>query len=902
MTAIRFVRRLIARLKRRELEAELAAELAFHLEQAEAQLVARGVDPDEARRLARAQTGGLRPAIELQREATELPLLDTAARLVRHAIRQLYRSPGLPVAAVLCIALGASASAAVTTLVSATILDAPPFPGADRMVRLWLAEPDVNPRGSLSIPDLHDFGSLTSIETFIGTARMRATALLDSGAHRLRGEGVTRGYFDALGLRIPLGRALAPPDHDPAGTPAVVLSHATWVTHFTASRDVIGRPLRLAGSTFTIVGVAPPGFSGTVEDDIVEFWVPLEHYQPVAFQQMRDVRPAWAVARLRPDTTIEQFRAEADARLAALAGQHPQLYQRRRVNVEPFGENWRGEMRRGALVLFGAGALLLLVAATNVGCLLTTRVIERGRQLALCASLGASRAQLAAQIFIETLLIVTAGGLLGAVLGGAVLSAFLTLSPIALPGYLDLSISRTALAISLGLLMVAALAAGAAPMALGRRASPADVLRDGGRGQVGVGRHGRWTAGLIAGETALTLVLLVGGVLLVRSYDRLDTVDLGFARENIVRLAVSLSPADVGSAGALRPVYDRIRQSLAAHPGVDGVAFVAPTLPPWDGERARFRIEGVDLPGAPDGLEAGIHLADSDLLPLLGVPIHAGRNIEPADETRDDRIAVVSRQVAELLGGPERAIGRTVVLASRGAATAARRGAFRVVGVAGDVAFDGLSEGDTRRFLSDESGRSPASGRYDIYLPLGQFPQTTVSIGVRTRGDAAASLGALVRRLGETVPASPVHWTSVMTDELALEYAPTRFYTLLVGAFSASALALTGVALFALLSSAAARRRPEMALRLALGSSRSSATFLVLRGALAPVAIGIAAGLLLTLAAGGRMAGIAHGVNGVDAVALLSAVVAFAGVALVAALRPAQRVATTAPAELLREG
>ena len=293
--------------------------------------------------------------------------------------------------------------------------------------------------------------------------------------------------------------------------------------HYGGDPAAVGREFRTERTTFTIVGVASRGFDGTVEDDVVEFFIPIERYEPQSLRTSRRARPAWVIARTKPGASNEVAQAEAEAVHRSLVEQHPDLYERLRVRIEPLGESWRERLRGGGSVLFAAALLLLVIAAVNVGCLLLTRVLDRRRELALRAALGAEPRRIAAQLFVEALLLVSAGGVLGVLAGPWLFDAFLALAPLdrlTLPRYLRLEPDTTTLVFTVVSLAVAGLIAGTVPALLGRRTMPGDVLRDGGRGTLGRSGDSRWTSALVAVETALTVVLLVAGTMLVRSVTR----------------------------------------------------------------------------------------------------------------------------------------------------------------------------------------------------------------------------------------------------------------------------------------------------------------------------------------------------------------------------------------------
>jgi len=815
---------------------------------------------------------------------------------LRSAWRSLIRSRSLSLAAALCIALGAAATMAVVTLADAVLLRPVPFPQADRLVRVWLDERGVDPRVSFSIPESRELRALPAFDTAIATARVRALAVAGDRAERLRGEGVDGGYFDLLGVRPAAGRLLDARDHLPGAAPAVVLGYGFWMRALGASPAAIGGVLKTQRATYTIVGVAPRWFTGTVEDDVVEFWIPIERYEPRQMLTDADARQTWMVARLAPGSDL----AAAGAQAAALAGawkeRDPRRYRNHGLRVEAFGENWRRGLRGGTAMLVVAAASLLAIAALNVGCLLLARVIDRRRELAVRTALGATRGRLLAQLIAEALILSVAGGALGMAAGPAALTALLGLSPVALPGYLVVAPDiRVALA-SVAALVLAALAAGTLPAMVGAGADVAPALASNSRGTTAAPGERRSVTLLIAAETALTLVLLVTGGLLLRSYDRLSSLDLGYRREGIARLAVTLSAADAGPAAARNTVYERLRAAVAAVPGVESIGLVTPTLPPWDADRSRLRFGGLDPRSADAGVPVGLHIADPGLLPTLGIPLIAGRAFNQAEPAA---VAIVSRSVANRLGGIDGALGRWIEFPDDPALMSTVSGRFIVVGVAENVAWDGLVEQDTRRLIRFGSG-DPRGERWDVYVPLSRTAQTIVSIAASTRGSAAALIEPIRRAIGTVAPASAVHWTGTMEADVALEYAPARFYAVLVAAFSGSAMLLTGAGLFGLLWNASARRTGEVGLRLALGASRRSVAWLAVTSAIRPLVAGAILGLFGAAVSAKSVSALLYDVAPIDPLSFAAALGLLAAVSAVAAWLPARRAARVDPLVALR--
>ena len=816
-------------------------------------------------------------------------------RSTRDAWRSIVKTPGLAIAAALCIGLGAAATMAVATLVDSVLVRPVPFPQADRLIRVWLEEPGVDPHVSLSIPESRELRALPAFAPALATARVRTTVVAGDRAERMRGEGVDAGYFDVLGLRPAMGRLLEPADHQPDAPAVVVLGHAFWLRAYGGSAAAIGSLLKTGRATYTIVGIAPRGFAGTVEDDQVEFWTPLEKYEPSQMLTDRDARQTWMVARLAADARLPDAVAQLAALEKAWVARDPERYRHLRLHAEPFGESWRRGFRAGTLLLVGAAGALLAIAALNVGCLLLARVLDRRRELAIRAALGAGRSRLARQLIVESLIVSAAGAVLGILAGPAVLEAVLAMSPVALPSYVSVSPDLRVTLAALTALVMAALVAGTVPAFVGSTSHASAAI--GSRGTASAPGEKRWVTVLIASETALTLVLLVCGTLMLRSYDRLASLDLGFRREGIARLAVTLSAADGGPLNARAAVYDRLRRAVAAVPGVTSVGFVTPTLPPWDADRTRVRFDDLDPRSAELGVPAGLHVVDEGLLPTLGIPMVAGRNFAAREAAA---VAIVSRGLADRMGGAEAAVGRSITLPEDPAMMSRLAGRFTIVGVAENVAWDGLVEQDTRRMIHYTSAADPRAGRWDVYVPLSRLPQSIISIAAATDGSATALVEPIRRAVAGVTPTSAVHWTGVMDDEVALEYAPAKFYGVLIALFSASAMLLTGAGLLALLWHASVRRTAEMGLRFALGATRTGVALLIVRAGMAPIVTGVLAGLVGALWAADAIKALLYDVPPFDPLAFAAAFALLAGVAALAAWLPARRAARVDPLVALR--
>ncbi|MEM7418076.1 MAG: ABC transporter permease, partial [Gemmatimonadota bacterium] len=618
---------------------------------------------------------------------------------VTEVLRAGRRSLRRQVAAVLCVALGLAATSAVMTLVSSTLLQPLPFPDADRLVRVWGIEESVElaGRGQLSYPDLRDLeATMTTLQPLVAAGRSRQMFLTDGGARRVEGEAVTEGYFELLGIEPHLGRTFGPDDHRPGSNPTLLLSFGTWLRVYGGDPGVLGTTLRTAGRDFTIVGVLPSDFLGTIEADFpdLEFWIPLEHQLTAERRENRGAEFIWTIGRLQQGGGLSDVRREVRELSDRLEGEGV-------VNpgegywAEPFGENWRGELRSRNLLLLGAALLLLLVAATNVAGLQLARAVERRRESAVRAALGASPTRLLRLSVLETVLTTGLGGVLGLALAPMVLRSFLRIAPEAVPGYIDVVPDAASLLVSFLVLAGTALMSAVAPGLLQARTPPGQALVSGGRSAT-QGRSARkLSRGLVVGEIAVTTVLLTSAVLLVQSYRAMGQADVGFRSDGILKAAVFVDSQDIPESAALPAFYRSLRERLGRVPGIEAVGLASPTVPPGFSGEGRVRFDGMPDVSRETGLLAYTHLVDEHMMAVLEIPILAGRSVEAMDGAEGGNVVVISESLAGVMGGVDTAVGRQIELFDA---------VFDVVGVAGDVMYLGAAV--------------PRPRDIDVYLPI----------------------------------------------------------------------------------------------------------------------------------------------------------------------------------------
>lgn len=812
---------------------------------------------------------------------------------LQFALRGLARTPRLSVTAMLCVAIGIAAVVAIVTLVNAALLRSLPYPEADRLVRVWTSVAEANPRSGLSIPDFEDIRrEARAFELLAATARERLVFLGDERAERMRGEAVSADYFAITGVQPQQGRAFAAEELPRSGPPTILISERVRQNWFGGAPDVVGRTLRVDPGlpdveevSYTVIGVMPPGFAGTVEDDVVDFWIPLSHFGSEQIHARRDARVLWTLGRLRPGVAPADAQQELASITSGLAEQHADANAGTAGWLEPAGENWREGLRGGLYTLQGAALLLLLIACINVANLLLARLAERGRELAVRQSLGAGRARIMRQLLTESLVLALTGGALGVLLSWGIVRIFSLQAAARTPAWLEVSLDLPVAAAAVALMLVTGLAFGTLPALRGSRVALSQTLRDGGRGTVSGRGRSFGGAALVVLQIALSALLLVGAGLLIRSHQVLANADLGYRTHNILRLAVSINRADFGDAEALRRFYTGLLEELEVAPGVASAGLVYPTVQPWSGYRPQVEYRQAE-DGEARAVQVHGHAIEPGYFRTMNMALLTGRMFSSADGPDAPPVAVVSQSFAKLIVADGEALNRSFEMDGTD---------YRIVGIAADVHFDSLVSPTASQWRTE---RSPD---HDIYVSLYQRPQSLVSIAVHTEVPPATLIESLTRRINALAPASPVHWVTTMDESLAERYGETRFYMTLLAGFALAALLLAAAGLYALLAQRVVRRTAEIGLRMALGARPEVVLLQVARRGLALAAIGVGLGVVLALASGELFGGLLHGVAPDDTRVFASVTAFLLAVALVAVWGPARRAARTNPMQALRD-
>lgn len=785
---------------------------------------------------------------------------------VRHAARRWRRHARFAAAAMILLALGIGANAGIFSVIRAVVLRPLPYPDPERLVALIGSRDGTpTPSGVMSAPDVADYGAQVPSFTAIGGVATTQVSLTDAGAPAATLVGrVTPGFFAALGIQPTIGRLPTRDDFTPSNPAVAVLGHALWSEAFGRAPDVIGRTVRLNDRPVVVVGVLPAD-PLQYPSDRIALWIPLRS------DDSRGSRNLSVVARLAPGASPES--AGRDLRLVAtrLAATYPETNASRSAVVRPLHDEVTGPTRPALLLIMAATGLVLLIACANLGHLLLAQATGRSAEFGVRIALGAGTRRLVQQLLVEGLMLAVPGALLALLLADWLATAFVTLSPVALPRGETIAIDGTVLAFTAAAGILTTLVAGLTP-ALAVRFGTRGIAAGAGGARAGAGRYtNRVGGGLVVTQVALSGTLLVGATLLLQSFVRLHRVEPGFDADRRLVFAVSLPGTRYPTAQARLGFFQGLERSLAELPGVGRVGAVS-TLPLSGGNLCD---QGTVEDGRPFADCVEFRAASPGYFAAMRQPLLAGRGLQPTDLPGAPTVAVVNETLARMAWPGGSPLGRRVDLVGE---------TFTVVGVVGDV----------RQFGPEQPVRP------ELYAPVAQATLPWMAYVVETAGDPAAMVRVASAAVWELDPALPLREVSTYDRLLADVTHAQRARAVIVGALAAAALLLAMLGVYALLSYLVAARTREIGVRLALGASAGRVVREVLGRSVALVAVGSVAGAAGAFALSGLLRAFLFSTNPHNPTAYVIVTGGLVAAAIVAATTPARRAARIAPAEALR--
>lgn len=882
----RWVRRLAYLLRKERAEAELDEELRAHLEMEIRDRVEKGMDPDEARRTALRDFGGVERHKEKVRNARGTRLLDDLAGDLRHALRTLRRSPGFAVVALLTLALGIGVTTALFSVVDSVLLEPLPYDRPHRLVRVH-ASWDASPVGGLSPGEFVDFRERLSVFDRFGVYGTGSANLTGSGEPvRVRVGFVTSDVLPALGVDPALGRHFRP-EEGVVGARVALLSHGFWERRFGADGEVLGRTLELDGRSWQVVGVLPPG--GVLPETVASGRGP-DLFAPTGWDpaevQTHGSHFLASVARLEPGATLETARGEVERVGTWMRETFSDEYGTdMSFGVMPLEEVVVGDARPALLALLGAAAFVLLISCVNTANLLLARSQARRKDFALRSVLGAGRGRLVRQILVESLVLGGLGGALGLLVAAAGVEGLVALQPPDLPRLSEIRVDRGALAFALAVSVLTGLAFGLLPaLRTARGEAGARALRDEGRGST-PGRRGlRGRRILVVAELALAAVLLAGAGLTLRSFRALLDVDPGFRAEGVLTTRVSLPGARYATNEEVVGFFHELVRRLEGQPGVRaaGAAAHLPLENPL-GDMGILKEGEVD-----DGDKPAVdwETVTVGYFRAAGMTLVRGRFFREEDGAEAPGVAVISESMARWLWPDEDPLGRRFLLGG-----GAGPGWVTVVGIARDVRYEGLgSEARPQFWVPHRQFRVWGSG---AAVP-------SMALLTRTGGDPVRVADQVRRVVRQMDPDLPLTEFRTLEEVRGASVARPRLLASLVTAFGVLALILAGVGVYGVVSYGVRRRTAEFGIRMALGADGRRVRSLVLRESALLILVGLGAGALAVPLVVRPLGDLLYRVGPGDPVTLGGVAVVLASVALLASWLPARRATRVDPMESLR--
>jgi predicted permease len=805
---------------------------------------------------------------------------------LRFGLRQLRRNLSFSTTAILTLALGIGATTAIFSLVDTVLLKPLPFPEPDRLV--WITQHDhsIGPTvpEPLSYPDYFDWRAQNRTLAGLASYKGGSLTLTEMGpAQQLNSQTVSSNFLQVLGVAPFLGRDFLP-DEEQAGNRAVMLSFAFWQSRFGSDSGIAGRTIVLDGETYQVAGVMPRSFQFPYTLTPPDVWTSLaasaEGPTPATLQRGND--SLRAIGRLKPGVTVEQAAADLSAIARQIAAQYPdsnKWYLSAGVTLE--SREITGDTRPALEVLFAAVSLVLLIACVNVAGLLLARGARRAGELALRGALGASRAELIRQLLTESLLLSLCGGAAGLALAKGMLAGAVVLAPKSIPRLDRVSIDPWVLAFAAGLSILTGLLFGMLPAMRASRLRPALVLRE-GRALVSAGSRHRLQSWLVIGETALSLVLLVGAGLLLRSFAATLRSDPGFDPHGVLTARFSMPETEYSRDQQIQAV-EQLLPRLAALPGVTSASAGWPMPMSASFATISFTVEGHPVAQGDNPSEAvGVTLPG--YFATMRIPLLAGRDFTRADTAKGEPVAIVNQAFARKYFPGVNALGRHIQ-ADVGDGVVASGIPRRIVGIAGDVKQRGLTVEPVPQY----------------FLPWTQAVINIPYLCLRTSGNPAALENAMRATVANLDPNLPLYLVNPLDDYVAQSAAQSRFQALLLSSFAVMALLLGAVGLYGVLSYIVEQRSGELALRLAVGARRGDVLQMILRRGLVLALVGEAAGLIMAFSLTRSIAALLYGVKPLDTLTFASVALLLLLVALASSFAPAYRAARTDPMSTLRE-
>jgi len=803
--------------------------------------------------------------------------LDSIWQDIRLSLRILRKNPAFAIAAVGTLALGIGANTAIFSVVEGVVLAPLPFSEPDRLVVVHENSLTLHREMSVSYPDWQDWQRNAIAFQQMAAVRWYEFNLTSPGTpEHVTARQISAGFFSTLGVHLTLGRDFSPVEDEHNGSPSVIVSHRLWKDRFGGTTDVLGKSVTLDGSSYTVVGVAPAGFH--LDEPDADVYTPLGQGNPLIVNDRTVHAGIICIARLKPDATMSQARADVNVVQNRLTQLYPAADRGVVTDVIPIKQEIVGDVGGTLLLLLGAVDLVLLIACANVANLLLARSVARAREFAIRLALGASRARIAGQLVVEGALLSLAGGGLGLVAANWAVGPALALLGGNLPRSENIAVNVPVLLFTFGISIAVGILFGLAPALKRSNHDLQTALKEGGRGFVS--GHHRTQGVLVVLQMALTLVLLTGASLLLRTIHNLWQVNPGFDIQHIITFKVGLSPSVTKTASATRFAYQQLIERIRHLPNIESADLTAMVPLSPTGNAGPFLVGSQSPTYISEAPRAEFYWTGPDYRRIMQIPLLRGRYLTPEDTTRSEPVIVIDSVLARTYFRDKDPVGQLM--------TIPHWGLTRIVGVVEHVRHWGL--GDVDLYTQNQIYASLNQLR-DEWVPIFY---SGVTMAVHTPLDVATVLPEIKSVVYGSAGNQPIYQVQTMRQIASGSMASQRFPMILLGAFAALALLLASIGIYGVISYSVAQRVPELGIRMALGAEKRDIFRMVighgLRLTLAGLATGVFAALILARVLS-TFSHLLYGVSASDPVTFLGLSVLLTTMAILACYMPARRAA-----------